>query len=141
MMKSFIFWFFRIVITFIPVLFSNLAAAYNFAHMGKKSFLDLLSDGQICFIACSIAASSIVNLLEAWLKTRPTLFAVFVFFVLLMISLLSIVFYFFFKGVFNTEEATSEVDVVRWTKNRNISVVTILMVVLVFSLIADVCLT
>ena len=138
MMKVIIIWFFRIAITFVPVLFSNLAAAYNFAHMGKKSFLDLLSDGQICFLACSIAASSIVNLLEAFVDKKLTLFSALVFFVLLMIALLSIVFYFFFKGVFNTKDATSEADIARWTRYRNRSVVAILVVVLVFSFIADV---
>ena len=126
MMKVIIIWFFRIAITFVPVLFSNLAAA------------DLLSDGQICFLACSIAASSIVNLLEAFVDKKLTLFSALVFFVLLMIALLSIVFYFFFKGVFNTKDATSEADIARWTRYRNRSVVAILVVVLVFSFIADV---
>ena len=138
-MKSIIFWSFRIVITFIPVLFSNLAVAYNFANMGKKTFLDLLSDGQIYFLACSIAASSIVNLLEVWLEIRPTLFSVFVFFILLIIALLSIVFYFFFKSVFNTEKAIAGPDIARWTRYRNKSVISILVVVLIFSFIADVC--
>lgn len=80
------FWFLRIGIILIPV---GLSYWKNFSK-DKKMFRELIDDGQVCFIAFSIAASSVVNILAMWFyRQKLNACEVIIFFILFALAFLS----------------------------------------------------
>ena len=120
-LQNVIFWLFRAVIVFVPVFFSYLAILFNIGRTGRKTMLELLCSGQICFIAFSISASEIA-----------------VFLILLLASFSSILFYYLFNDMFEYKGVQSESYENEREKCRNIGIFIILGVVMLFSFVADV---
>ena len=137
-LQNVIFWLFRAVIVFVPVFFSYLAILFNIGRTGRKTMLELLCSGQICFIAFSISASSLANILAAWCRRMPTLFEIAVFLILLLASFSSILFYYLFNDMFEYKGVQSESYENEREKCRNIGIFIILGVVMLFSFVADV---
>ena len=130
-----IFWLGRIMLILLPV-----GISYS-KNLGKdqKTFLELIEDGQICFIAFSISASSIVNILAMWWKKQKvTVFEMLVFLILFGLSFTSTGSYHLFDNLFNKEKDQDGFNQNR--KNcRNLWIKRILGAITSLSFLVDVC--
>ena len=143
------FWFVRSIIICFPTVFSYLGVFFSMNkaertdggtgsnESNKKTLLDLLGDGQICFIAFSVAASSITNLFELCLKRSLTFGEIIVFVFLWIASFSSIAFYYYFNKVF-VEKQNDDVYSKERISYRNKAIYIILGFVVALSLITDV---
>ena len=158
-LQDMFFWFVRSIIICFPTIFSYLGVFFSMSKtertdqsdqndkadwtngaissQNKKTIFDLLGDGQICFIAFSVAASSITNLFELCLK-RSLMFGEIIVFVFLWIASFStIAFYYYFNKVF-VEKQNDDVYSKERISYRNKAIYLILGFVVVLSLITDV---
>ena len=92
------FWACKVVLIFVPTILSYLGIIFNDGK--KRTFLELIGDGQICFLVFSMAAASMTNTLTLSRKRPLEFFEVSSVFILFLASLFSTAFYYFFNSVF-----------------------------------------